>query len=170
VPSKLKTSRIVGWNAIGSVDRVNEREEYKEIKPPDEKSQTIVNLKYGGLLSLTREDIFFDQTGELVDRARQIGERGAQKRAALIYDTACVTDAGGNGTLFRSGSVRLGQLERDHGQSLAPPVGKRPGKNCSTRRTSTEPIWVMGDKPILIVGSDTSWPPPKSFRRTSTGI
>src|SRR5882724_4944348 len=89
VPSKLKTSRVVGWSAIGFVQQVNEKEDYPEIIPPDEKMQTIKNLKYGGLLSLTREDIFFDQTGELIDRARMIGERGAQKRAALIFGLVC---------------------------------------------------------------------------------
>lgn len=156
VPSKLKTSRVVGWSAIGFVQQVTERENYPEIIPPDEKMQTIKNLKYGGLLSLTREDIFFDQTGELMDRARMIGERGAQKRAALIFAAVCDgLGVPGNGTalsgaaVYTSGHVNL---------ITANPLGTA-GWEASRKKLMDqvdeqgEPIWVMGDKPLIIVGS-----------------
>lgn len=156
VPSKLKTSRVVGWSAIGFVSQVNEREDYPELLPPDEKMQTIKNLKYGGLLSLTREDLFFDQTGELIDRARMIGERGAQKRASLIFGVVC-DGAGtpGNGTalsgaaLYTAGNKNL---------KTANPLGTT-GWEAARKALldqvdeQGEPIWVMGDRPLLIVGS-----------------
>ncbi len=156
VPSKLKTSRIAGWSAIGFVQQVNEKQDYPEVLPPDEKTQTIKNLKYGGLLSLTREDIFFDQTGELVDRARMIGERGAQKRAALIFAAVC--DGSGtpaNGTalsgaaLYTSGNKNLITVN---------PIGTA-GWEAARKKLldqvdeQGEPVWVMGDRPILVVGS-----------------
>ncbi len=156
VPSKLKTSRVVGWSAIGFVQQVNEKENYPEIIPPDEKLQTIKNLKYGGLLSLTREDIFFDQTGELMDRARMIGERGAQKRAALIFAAVC--DGLGvpaNGTALSGGAV----YTSGHVNLItANPIGTA-GWEAARKKLldqvdeQGEPIWVMGDKPILVVGS-----------------
>lgn len=156
VPTKLKTSRVVGWSAIGFVQQVNEKEDYPEIVPPDEKMQTIKNLKYGGLLSLTREDIFFDQTGELIDRARMIGERGAQKRAALIFGVICDgSGTPGNGTalsgaaLYTSGNKNL---------ITANPIGTTGWETARKKLLDQvdeqgEPIWVMGDKPKLIVGS-----------------
>lgn len=156
VPSKLKTSRVVGWSAIGFVGQVNEKEDYPEILPPDEKMQTIKNLKYGGLLSLTREDLFFDQTGELVDRARMIGERGAQKRAALIFAAVCDgVGTPGNGTalsgaaLYTSGNKNL---------ITANPLGTSGWETARKKLLDQvdeggEPIWVMGDRPLLIVGS-----------------
>lgn len=156
VPSKLKKSLVVGWSAIGFVQQVNERQGYPEIVPPDEKKQTIANLKYGGLLSLTREDIFFDQTGELVDRARMIGERGAQKRAALIFAAVCDgsgTPSGGTAlsgaALYTSGNKNL---------KTANPIGTA-GWEAARKALldmvdeQGEPIWVMGDRPLLIVGS-----------------
>lgn len=156
VPSKLKTSRVVGWSAIGFVQQVNEKQDYPEILPPDEKMQTIKNLKYGGLLSLTREDLFFDQTGELIDRARMIGERGAQKRAALIFAVVCDglgVPANGTGlsgaAVYTSGNKNL---------ITANPLGTA-GWETSRKKLMDqvdeqgEPIWVMGDKPLIIVGS-----------------
>jgi hypothetical protein len=156
VPSRLKTSRIAGWSAIGSVQQVNERQDYPEILPPDEKTQTIKNFKYGGQLGLTREDIFFDQTGELIDRARMIGERGAQKRASLIFAAVC--DGLGtpaNGTALSGAAVYTsGHLNL----VTANPIGTA-GWEASRKKLmdqldeNSEPIWVMGDRPIIVVGS-----------------
>jgi hypothetical protein len=156
VPSKLKTSRVVGWSAIGFVQQVEERQDYPEVVPPDEKMQTIRNYKYGGILSLTREDIFFDQTGELIDRARMIGERGAQKRASLIFAAVC--DGLGvpaNGTALSGGAV----YTAGHNNLItANPIGNdgwaaNRKKLYDMTDEQGEPIWVMGDRPILIVGS-----------------
>lgn len=156
VPSKLKTSRVVGWSAIGFVQQVNEKEDYPEILPPDEKLQTIKNLKYGGMLSLTREDIFFDQTGELIDRARMIGQRGAQKRASLIFGVVC--DGAGvpaNGTALSGAAV---YTSGNKNLKTANPLGT---SGWETARKALydmvdeqgEPIWVLGDRPLMIVGS-----------------
>ena len=73
VPSKLQESKIVGWKAIGAIREVKERENYGQVDPPDEKFVRIANKKYGGLMYLTKESIFFDQTGDLIDRARDLG-------------------------------------------------------------------------------------------------
>ncbi len=156
VPSKLKVSRVVGWSAIGFVKQVNERQEYPEVTPPDEKLQTVKNFKYGGRLSLTREDLFFDQTGELIDRARGVGERGAQKRASLIFGAVC--DGGGTpggGTALSGAAL----YTAGNGNLItANPIGTD-GWEASRKKLydqtdeQGEPIWVMGDKPILVCGS-----------------
>jgi len=70
VPSRLKESKIAGWKAIGKISALNERQPYGQVLPPDEKTATIKNQKYGGVLDLTKEAIFFDQTGQLMDDAQ----------------------------------------------------------------------------------------------------
>ncbi len=153
VPSKLKVSRIVGWSAIGAVTQVNEKQDYPEITPPDEKYQTVKNFKYGGKISLTKEDIFFDQTGELMNRARQIGERAQQKRASLIFaaviDSAATALSGG--ALYSASAPYL-NLKTSN------PLGTDGWEAADKALTDKvdeqgEPIWVMGDRPILLVGS-----------------
>jgi hypothetical protein len=151
VPSKLKVSRIAGWTALGAVTRVNEKQDYPEVTPMDEKTQTVNNFKYGGIISLTKEDIFFDQTGELLDRARQIGERGAQKRASLIFAAAVNvnSDALSGGDLYTAGNANLittNPLGSDGWEAARK-------KLLDKTDEQGEPIWVMGDRPIMIVGS-----------------
>jgi hypothetical protein len=153
VPSKLKVSRVVGWNAIGSVGLVTEKQDYPEITPPDEKFQTVNNYKYGGKLSLTKEDIFFDQTGELMNRARQIGERAQQKRASLIF--AAVVDSG-NTSL--SGSTLYSASAPYLNLSTSNPLGTDGWeavrkKLIDKTDENGEPIWVLGDRPLLMVTS-----------------
>ncbi len=153
VPSKLKVSRVAGWSALGSITQVNEKQDYPEIVPPDEKVQTIANYKYGGVLSLTKEDIFFDQTGELLNRARQIGERAQQKRASLIFnaviDSASKSLSGG--ALYSASAPYLNLI-------TANPLGtdgwEAARKNLLDKVDENgEPIWVFGDRPILLCGT-----------------
>lgn len=149
VPSKLKVSRIAGWTALGTIERVQERQDYPELQPPDEKIQTIVNKKYGGILSLTKEDIYFDQTGELVDRAKQIGEEGARFRQELMFAALC--DNGGNSLsgadLYSSGNSNLlttNPLGTTGWETVRKNLlGKKDERN--------KPIWVFGDRPTLVI-------------------
>ncbi len=115
----------------------------------DEKSQTIKNFKHGGILSLTKEDIFFDQTGQLVDRARQIGEEAARYRQELIFTAVCnVGDtalsgadlySAGNSNLLTGNALDTAGWENADNALLA----KKDEKD--------KPIWVMGDRPIMVV-------------------
>lgn len=153
VPSKLKVSRVAGWSAIGSISQVTEKQDYPEIIPPDEKVQTINNFKYGGILSLTKEDIFFDQTGQLLDRARGIGERAQQKRANLIYSG--IVDAGNTalsgGALYSASAPYLNLITSN---PLGTDGWEAARKNLLDKVDENgEPIWVMGDRPFLMVGS-----------------
>ncbi len=149
VPSRLKVSRVAGWTALGTVERVNEKQAYPELSPPDEKIQTIKNFKYGGLLSLTKEDIFFDQTGELVDRARQIGEEGARYRQELIFTAVCDvnTDALSGAELYSVGNSNL---------QTGNPLGTTGWETVDNallakRDEKNKPIWVKGDRPMMVV-------------------
>jgi hypothetical protein len=152
VPSKLKISNIVGWTNVTGVERVNERQDYPQLKPPSEKAKTIHNYKYGGLLDLTKEAIFFDQTGELLNQAREVGAAARRKRMRLIWDA--IVDANATaysgGDLYSSGNGNV---------QTANPLGGE-GSWETTRAKlmaqtdeNGEPIWVFGDRPILVVPS-----------------
>ena len=150
VPTRLKTSQIVGWKAIGKVEQVNERQPYGQVTPPDEKTVTIQNKKYGGLMDLTKEAVFFDQTGELIDRARGLGEEGARFREEIIMNTVCdvngtslsggILYSGGNSNLLTSNPLGTTGWENAHVELMSK-VDDATGK----------PIWVFGDRPIMIV-------------------
>lgn len=149
VSSRMKVSRVVGWTPIGSIEMVLEKQDYPEVAPPAEKVQTIKNYKYGGLLSLTKEDLFFDQTGELLDRARQIGTEGARYKQELIF--AAVSDINGTALsgadLYNAGNGNLitaNPLSTDGWEAArAAMLAKKDERN--------RPIWVMGDRPKLII-------------------
>lgn len=159
VPSKLKVSNIAGWKAIGKISALNERQPYGQVTPPDEKTVTIKNQKYGGVLDLTKESIFFDQTGELMNNARGLGEEGARFRDELIMNCVCNVnaDALSGGDLYTVGNDNL---------ITSNPLGTTGWENAHVELldkkddTTGKPIWVFGEKPIMIVPSGlypTAW-------------
>lgn len=154
VPSKRKVSQIAGWSAIGRVAKVNERENYPEINPPGEKFFTINNVKHGGMLTLTKETIFFDQTGQLIDRARQIGEEAGRSQDEIAWNaiTGTAVDSynpqGVATALYSAGNVNL---------LTTNPLGTTGWENADIELTKAvddntgKPIWVFGDRPIMVV-------------------
>jgi hypothetical protein len=52
-----------------------------------EKSVEVHMADFGKMISLTAEAIFNDRTGQLLDNARTIGEKGGQHRAKMIMET-----------------------------------------------------------------------------------
>lgn len=152
VPSRLKESKIAGWKAIGKISALNERQPYGQVLPPDEKTATIKNQKYGGVLDLTKEAIFFDQTGQLMDDARQLGEEGARFRDEIIMNTVCdvLGQSLSGGVLYSAGNVNL---------ITSNPLGTTGWENAHIELLDKKddqtgkPIWVFGEKPIMIVPS-----------------
>ena len=72
VNSNKRTEEIVGMADASRPRNVEEGEAYPEAQM-NEKRATIDNHKYGQVMDMTREMIQFDQTGELVNRARETG-------------------------------------------------------------------------------------------------
>lgn len=152
VPSKLKVSLIPGWKAIGKIREVHEREKYGQVQPPDEKTVTIKNRKYGGLMDLTKEDIFFDQTGQLIDRARGVGEEAARFKEEIILNASIDKDSNAysGGALYSGGNGNL---------LTSTPLGTDGWEDVDTELTAKtddatgKPIWVFGDKPVMMVAA-----------------
>lgn len=166
VPSKVKESKVAGWKAIGTIKEVREREAYSQTVPPDEKFFRIQNKKYGGLLDLTKESIFFDQTGDLLNRARMLGEEGARFREEIIMNT--VVD-------LLSTSLDLGVLYSAGNSNLktANPLGTTGWQNVHVsllekKDEQNKPIWVMGDRPIMLIPPNL-WPTAEKLNRNDRG-
>lgn len=152
VPSKLKVSRVAGWTAIGAVKQVNESEPYDEVIPPDEKTQTIRNFKRGGLISLTKEALFFDQTGDLMDRAMQIGEEGARSRDEIIMNV--VSDVNNN-ALSNAALYSAGNSNLITSNALGTPGWEEVDHQLTSKKDEqNKPIWVFGDRPIMVIAAN----------------
>jgi hypothetical protein len=152
VPSKLKVSNVVGWTNVAGIERVNERQDYPQMKPPREKAIQIPSYKYGGLLDLTKESIFFDQTGELLNQARKVGEAARRKRMRLMWDA--IVDANATaydlGDLYSSGN---GNVQTSNPLSNETAWETVRAKLMAQVDENGEPIWVFGDRPVMVVPS-----------------
>jgi hypothetical protein len=93
VPSNKKTETIDGFTETDMPDDVPEAMPYGETDF-GEKYVTISNAKTGRLISVTDETIRFDQTGQIIQRARTIGEKAALKIEKTVVEG--VIDANSN--------------------------------------------------------------------------
>lgn len=83
VQSNVERPKVAGFTDAETPEEVPELHEYKD-STITEKWVTGQNIKYGRLLSVSEEMIMFDQTGQVLDRARRIGMKAAQWRERLI--------------------------------------------------------------------------------------
>ena len=93
VPGKLKKETIAGMTAQVFPQEVPEGKDY-EGTGIEEKYVTIQTAKYGRYVEVTEEMVFFDQTGQVLTRAKEIGEGCAQHKEKLIVEG--VQDINGN--------------------------------------------------------------------------
>jgi len=85
VPSRLQTETVAGIGDTALVELVAEGAPYKS-SAIVEKYVTIPNYKYGRIIDVTEELIYFDQTGQVLVRARTIGEGAAYYKEKLIVE------------------------------------------------------------------------------------
>ena len=93
MPSKLRGERIVGFTALQSPKEVVEGESYEDSTFGD-KYVGSRETKRGRLLSVTEEAVFFDQTGQVLERARQLGYYARQERERRIIRAVIDADSG----------------------------------------------------------------------------
>lgn len=157
VPSSLREEVVVGWTAIGQLSEVKEDDEYEEVSPPDEKYVRIVHKKYGKLISVTEEVIKFDQTQQFLRRAGMIGERGAQFLDKTIMRGILDRDSNvyNKGALYASASSTGGTYGNAWtGTDTA--LGSAGWEKAhftlhEATDEQSEPIWVSGDRPQMVV-------------------
>ena len=81
--TKTGREEVAGWTAGGQFEMRPEHTSYQE-DVVTEKYWSIDKYDFGKIISLTREAIFDDRSGELISRARALGEKGGQLRAKII--------------------------------------------------------------------------------------
>jgi len=85
VPSKMEVETIAGFDTPDTPEVVPEGAPYN-YATVGEKYVTIRNYKYGRLIAVTEEAIYFDRTGQLLMRAQQIGEKAAYYKEKIIVE------------------------------------------------------------------------------------
>lgn len=152
VPSSLKEEKVVGWTSVGQLSEVKERDAYEEKTPPDEKYVSILNKKYGAILSVTEEVIKFDQTSQFLSRAAMIGERGAQFLDKLIMRGLIDADSNvyNKGQLYKTDNSNSNYLSGAT-TALGSAAWETAHFSLHEKTDETgEPIWVASDRPILM--------------------
>ena len=83
MPSNLKSETIVGFTGSQGLKEVAEGGQYEE-SSISEKYVTTETSKKGRIISLTEEDIRFDRTGQILMRARMLGEEAGRDKEETI--------------------------------------------------------------------------------------
>lgn len=91
--SNLRGEEVVGMTAAQSPKEVIEGETYPEASFAEKKVGTR-ETKRGRIISVTEELVAFDQTGQVLDRARMIGEAARQDRERRIVQGVIDHDSG----------------------------------------------------------------------------
>ena len=103
------SEKLAGFTDPESLELVLELSPYEETAV-GEKYVELFAHKFGRIISLSAEAILFDQTGQIMDRARRVGEAAGMHRAKYIVqktaDLACSADGeAANHSLYYNGSA-----------------------------------------------------------------
>lgn len=86
IPSSLKDETFVGFSETDEPEEVKEGMPYSETGM-GEKKWTATVFKYGRIISITEEAIYYDRTGQILMRAQSIGENAQRFRDRLVLNT-----------------------------------------------------------------------------------
>lgn len=93
VPSKLRGERFVGFTALQAPKVVGEDEPYDDSSMAD-KFVGSRETKRGRILRISEEAVFLDQTGQILSKARGLGEAARQERERRIVRAVIDADSG----------------------------------------------------------------------------
>lgn len=100
VKSNVQDETIAGFTEVEGPEEVGEGMEYND-STISEKYVTAHNEKFGRMLSVTEEMIYFDKTGQVLMRANRLGQQAAIYKEKLIVEG--VQDV--NTTVYRPSGV-----------------------------------------------------------------
>lgn len=114
MPSKMRGERLVGFTSLQGPKPVGEGDSYQE-STFGEKYVTTTETKRGRLLSITEEAVYFDQTGQILQRAGMLGRMAREERERRIIRGVADVDSASrvyrpSGTaaqLYSSGNTNL---------------------------------------------------------------
>lgn len=106
IPSNHQIDTFAGFTDVETPEEVGETQEYND-STMTEKYVTARNIKYGRMISVSEEMIYFDQTGQILMRANRVGIKAAQYKEKLILEAvqdinANVWKPSGTATAFYS--------------------------------------------------------------------
>ena len=105
IPSSVKDETIVGFSEDMGMQEVEENMPYEEGSLA-EKYHKIYNRKFGRVISLSEEMVKFDQTGQMIMRAKRIGEAAKSKKERIIMDAVLgLVTSGNNGSWRPNGTA-----------------------------------------------------------------
>ncbi|MEE8551465.1 MAG: hypothetical protein V3T08_09470 [Gemmatimonadota bacterium] len=93
MPSRLRGERVVGFTTLQGPKVVGEGDEYED-STFGEKFVTTTETKRGRLIKINEETIWFDQTGQILQRAQNIGRKGREDRERRILRGVADVDSG----------------------------------------------------------------------------
>lgn len=104
IPSSQKDDTIVGIIDDAQMEHVEELMEYEE-GGLGEKYHKIRNRKFGRILSISEETVKFDQTQQILNRARMIGQNARAKKEEIIFDAILEKTTSGLYAAWRPGGT-----------------------------------------------------------------
>lgn len=120
IPSNVQQETIAGFTETEGPEEVGEGQDYKD-STFTEKYVTIRNTKFGRIISITEEMLYFDKTGQVLEYARRIGMKAAAYRERQIVRG--VQDVDSN--VYRPSGVATAFFSTAHGNSIsANPFGE----------------------------------------------
>lgn len=88
VTSQHQEENVPGFGAHDGLELVHEKQMYEESQPL-EKYAKIVNHKFGRKISVTMEAVIFDQTGNVLNKAKEIGVKAGTHLHTYIVQKMC---------------------------------------------------------------------------------
>ena len=105
IPSSVKDETVVGFSEDMGMQEVEESMAYQE-GSIGEKYHKIYNRKFGRIISLSEEMVKFDQTGQMIMRAKRIGEAAKSKKERICLDAVLgLVTSGLNGSWRPAGTA-----------------------------------------------------------------
>jgi hypothetical protein len=95
VPTDFNGERIAGIGGIGDEnERVDEGQPFPLVSPNEDYIDTAPTIKRGARIALTKEAIFFDRTGQLMEQARKLGYFLGLNKEKRVIDAIIDENAG----------------------------------------------------------------------------
>lgn len=149
--------RVAGFTTVGLLKTVGKTEDYQYMDAPAEKYKRVPKIKRGGLLAISEEIIKFDRTGQYLNRCAAVGEEVARDQEQTILQG--LVDA--SGTVYDKGAL-FASPDANGGTNLNAWTGADTElgtagfeKIDQILETAVDdkgrPIWVKGDRPIMMV-------------------
>lgn len=128
-----------GFGALDGFELVREGMPYEESQPGERKA-TITNYKFGRIVSVTREMILFDQTGDVLTTANRVGDEAGIHLHQLVVQKSCDLAVTATGEAAGTSLKFQGSAQTMYANTHAWDVGSPVNDNLNGSALSAEAI------------------------------